>query len=83
MYYLVFREHSSPVDGGMTGLARGEGAGVDHVGGFLLELLGRFGQRGTRKGHETGAGGFQDTEGVDELHEGVDTGGFRGAINYV
>lgn len=60
-------------------LAGGQGAGVDHVGGILLELLGLLGQRRTRQSHETGTGGLEDTEGTDELEERVDTAGLGGA----
>jgi hypothetical protein len=61
-------------------LARGQGAGIDNVGGILLELLSLLGQRGTGQSHETGAGGLKNTEGTDELEEGVDAVRLGGAI---
>lgn len=60
-------------------LTRGEGAGIDNVGGILLNLLGGLGQRGTGQSHETGTGGLEDAEGTDQLEEGVDTVGLSGA----
>lgn len=64
---------------GRNCLAGGQGAGVDDVSGLLLELLGLLGQRGTRQSHETGTSGLKDTEGTDELEEGVDTVRLGGA----
>lgn len=61
-------------------LAGGQGAGIDNVGGILLDLLGVLGQRGTGQSHETGTGGLEDTEGTDQLEEGVDTAGLGGAV---
>lgn len=61
-------------------LTRREGAGVNNIGGVLLNLLGRLGERRSGQSHQTGAGGFEDTEGTDELEEGVDTGRLSGAI---
>lgn len=46
-------------------LAGGQGAGVDNVGGVLLDILGLLGQRRTGQSHETGTGGLEDTEGAD------------------
>lgn len=64
-------------------LARGQGAGIDNVGGILLELLGVLGQRGTGQSHETGTGGLEDTEGTDQLEERIDTAGLGGAVEKV
>ena len=61
-------------------LTGGKGAGVDDVGSVLFDLLAGLEERRAGKGHETGTGGLQDTEGADELHEGVDTGGLGGAV---
>jgi hypothetical protein len=61
-------------------LAGGQGAGIDNVGGILLDLLGVLGQRGAGQSHETGTSGLEDTEGTDQLEEGVDTAGFGGTV---
>jgi hypothetical protein len=61
-------------------LAGGKGAGIDNVGGVLLDLLSLLRQRGTRQSHETGTGRLEDTEGTDQLEEGVDTAGLGGAV---
>ena len=50
-------------------LAGGESAGVDNVGGILLDLFVVLRQRRTGEGHETSAGGLKDTERSDELQE--------------
>lgn len=50
-------------------LAGRQGAGIDNVGGVLLELLSVLGERGAGKSHETGTGGLEDTEGTDQLEE--------------
>ena len=60
------------------GLARRQGAGIDDISGILLDLLALLGQRRTGKGHETGTGGLQDTEGTDQLQERIDTAGLGG-----
>jgi hypothetical protein len=62
-------------------LAGGQSAGVDNVGGLLLELLVLLGQRGTGQSHEAGTGGLKNTEGTDELEEGVNTVRFGGAMS--
>jgi hypothetical protein len=64
-------------------LTRGKGASVDDIGGVLLDLFGRLGERRPGQSHQTGASGFEDTEGADKLEEGVDTGRLRGAIEQV
>lgn len=64
----------------MLHLTRRKGAGIDDVGSFLFDLLVGLGERRTGKGHETGPGGFQDTEGSNHLHEGVDTVWLCGAF---
>lgn len=37
-------------------------------------------QRRARESHQTRSRRFEDTEGVDEFHERVDSGGFGGAV---
>lgn len=54
-------------------LTRGQGAGVDNVGGLLLKLLGLLGKRRTGQSHETGTSGLKNTEGTNKLEERVDT----------
>lgn len=61
-------------------LTRRQGAGIDNVSSFLLNFLGNFSKWRTSQGHQTGSGGFQDTEGTDEFEEGIDTGWFGGSI---
>lgn len=67
----------------MLGLTRRKGAGIDNVGGLLFSFLVRLVERRTGKGHQTGSGGFEDTEGCDELHKGVDTIWLSGTIDQV
>jgi hypothetical protein len=61
-------------------LTRGKGAGVNHVGSFLLELFVGLKQRRPGQSHQTGSGGLENTEGGNEFHEGVNTAGLSRAI---
>jgi hypothetical protein len=61
-------------------LAGREGAGIDNVGGILLDLLVGLKQRRAGKGHQTSPGGLEDTEGSDQLEERVDTGRLSRAV---
>lgn len=61
-------------------LTRRESAGVDNVGGILLNVVVGLEKRRPGQSHETGTSGFKDTEGRNELHEGVNTIGLSGAI---
>jgi hypothetical protein len=58
----------------LENLSRWEGAGINDLFGLLDELLVGAVQGRAWKGHETGAGGLEDTEWSNELHERVDTG---------
>ena len=62
-------------------LTRGELADVDNVisllgNGFIIGAV----EWRTRQGHETSAGGLEDTEGSDQLQEGLDSVRFGGAV---
>lgn len=65
-------------------LARGKLASIDDVIGLLhMGLLAVLVERGAGKGHETSTGGLKNAEGGNEFEEGVDSDGFRGAVEKV
>ena len=65
-------------------LTRGQRADVDGLVGLLHDgLLVDAVQGGTGQGHEAGTRRLEDTEGANELEEGVDPGLLRGAFEQV
>lgn len=65
-------------------LARGELADIDSLirllgNGLLVDPL----KRRSGKGHETGAGGLEDTEGRNEFQEGVNSGLLSRTMGFV
>ena len=58
-----------------------ERTGVDNLAGFLLNLISRSREGGSWEGHETRPSGLENTEGGNELEEGIDTAGFGGTID--
>lgn len=61
-------------------LTRRKGASVDNVRGILFHLVVGLEKRRPGQSHETGSSGLEDTEGRNELHEGVNTVGLSGTI---
>jgi hypothetical protein len=66
----------------LISLAGRQRARIHQVIGYLLDLLVGAVERRARERHQACAGGLEDAEGGDELHEGVDAGGFCGAASY-
>lgn len=62
-------------------LTRRKLASIDNFVGFLDEgVIGRATEDRPRKGHETCAGRFEDTEGSNELQEGINTTGLGRSV---
>ncbi len=80
------REHNSPPpthgisDDPNSYLARGESAGVHHIVCVSDGILVGSVQRRSRKCHQPGPGGFEDTKGSNQFREGIDSAGFGGAV---